>query len=212
MDAAEFVRANTVLGTPSHVPEIRLHLADDAMPLWHKTEEELAEVGLPAPFWAFAWAGGQALARYVLDHAAIASGRRVLDLGAGSGIAGIAAAIAGARHVVPSELDRFAIAAIGMNAAANNVRLDATVGDILGEAAEADLVLAGDIFYERPLAERAFAFLRRAQADGAEVLIGDPRRTYLPFEALEPVVTYSITVPLALEDMDVKKTTVWRLK
>ncbi|WP_108663826.1 class I SAM-dependent methyltransferase [Acuticoccus kandeliae] len=212
MEAAEFVRANTLLGTPSHVPELRLHLADEALPLWQKTEDELSETGLPPPFWAFAWAGGQALARYVLDHPDLVAGRTVLDLGAGSGIAGIAASLAGARRVVPSELDAFARAAMAMNAAANAVSLEPCVGDLLDGSADADVILAGDIFYERPLAERAFAFLRRAQAAGALVLIGDPKRSYLPADALEALETYAISVPLALEDSDVKRTTVWRLK
>ncbi len=210
MDRAAFIRENTLLTAPSHVPEIRLHLADEALDLWHKTEEELAETGLPPPYWAFAWAGGQALARYLLDTPALVRGRRVLDLGAGGGIAGIAAAMAGGR-VTANEIDAFALAAISLNAAANGVTIALDGRDRLEGAAEADVVLVGDLFYEKPLATRTLAFIRRARAGGADVLVGDPRRSYLPADALEPVVTYAVPVPLALEDAEVKRTTVWRL-
>ncbi|WP_420394254.1 class I SAM-dependent methyltransferase [Acuticoccus sp.] len=208
---ADFVRSNTVLSCPSHVPEVQLHLADDALPLWHRTEEELAADGLPPPFWAFAWAGGQALARYVLDAPDLVAGRRVLDIGAGGGIAAIAAALAGAAHVRANEVDEFALAAIALNAAANGVAVEVMAGDILDGSAEADVVLAGDVFYERPLAERTLAFLRRARADGADVLIGDPKRTYLPTDVLVVAASYAVAVPRALEDADVKRTSVWRL-
>ena len=212
MDAANFVASNTILSAPSHVPELRLHLADEALPLWQKTEDELDATGLPPPFWAFAWAGGQALARHVLDRPELVVGRRVLDLGAGGGIAAIAAAKAGAAAVRANDVDDFALAAIAMNAAANAVTVAVLGGDILDGAADADVILAGDVFYERVLAERALAFLRRAQAAGAEVLIGDPNRTYLPTDALTPVASYQVAVPRALEDSDVKRTTVWALK
>lgn len=210
MDRAAFVRENTRLTAPSHVPEIRLHLADEALELWHKTEEELAETGLPPPYWAFAWAGGQALARYLLDEPATVRGRRVLDIGAGGGIAGIAAALAGAT-VTANEIDAFALEAIALNAAANGVTLALDGSDRLAGDADADVVLVGDLFYEKPLADRTFAFTRRARDAGADVLIGDPKRSYLPADALVPVITYAVPVPLALEDMEVKRTTVWRL-
>nr|WP_226575213.1 50S ribosomal protein L11 methyltransferase [Acuticoccus sediminis] len=211
MDRAAFIKANTLLTAPSHVPEIVLHLADEALPLWQKTEEELGEAGLPPPFWAFAWAGGQALARYILDDPSLVAGRRVLDVGAGGGIAAIAAALSGASSVRANEIDAFALEAIALNITANGVSVDVVSGDLLGGEADADVVLAGDIFYERPLAERAFAFLRRAQGAGATVLIGDPNRTYLPADSLIVVATYEVPVPLALEDADVKRTRVWRL-
>lgn len=211
VSAARFVEANTVLSAPSHVPEITLHLADEALPLWHRTEEELGAMGLPPPFWAFAWAGGQALARFILDHAHLVSGRRVLDVGAGSGIAAIAAARAGACAVTANEVDAFALAAIALNARANGVSLAVRGGDLLAGPADAEVVLAGDLFYERPLAERALAFLERAAADGADVLVGDPSRSYLPADALAPVMRYEVAVPCALEDAEVKRTTVWRL-
>jgi len=207
----DFVRANTTLSAPSLVPEVRLHLADDALPLWQTTEEELARKGLPPPFWAFAWAGGQALARHILDNRVLVAGQRVLDVGAGGGLVAVAAALAGAADVRANEVDDFALAAIGLNAAANGVAVTPIAGDLLDRAAEADVVLVGDVFYERDLADRALAFLARAAEAGANVLIGDPRRTYLPVDALTAVASYSVPVPLALEDMDVKRTLVWRL-
>jgi len=206
-----FIRANTTVSAPSLVPEIALHLAHDALPLWQMTEEELERTGLPPPYWAFAWAGGQALARHVLDTPAVVSGRRTLDLGAGGGLVAIAAARAGATEALANEVDDFALAAIRLNAALNGVAVVPVAGDLLGEPAEADVVLVGDLFYERDLASRALAFLKRAAAAGADVLIGDPKRTYLPASALQPVATYQVGVPLALEDMEVKRTTVWRL-
>lgn len=211
-DRAAFVRANTVLAAPSHVPELSLHLADDVVPLWHLTEEELAAKGLPPPFWAFAWAGGQALARYVLDHPPLVAGRRVLDVGAGGGIAAIAAAIAGAAAVRANEIDPFGQAAIALNAAQNGVDVSVIADDLLDGPADADVILAADIFYERELARRALAFLERAAAEGARVLVGDPKRSYLPGERFESVVTYTIAVHASLEDADVKRTSVWRLR
>ena len=212
MPRRAFVSANTALMSPPLVPEIVLYLADEALPLWSRTEEELDNAGAPPPFWAFAWAGGQALARYILDNPHVVSGRRVLDLGAGGAIAAIAAAKAGASYVMASEVDEFALSAIALNAAANGVSIVTLPGDILDESIEANVVLAGDMFYERSLAERTLEFLRRAAADGAEVLIGDPARTYLPKEGLDPVAEYAVATPRALEDADVKRTTVWRLR
>jgi predicted nicotinamide N-methyase len=207
----DFVSANTAVSAPSLVPEVRLHLADEALPLWQTTEEELERNGLPPPFWAFAWAGGQALARHILDNPRLVTGRHVLDVGAGGGLAAVAAALAGAAQVRANEVDDFALAAIRLNATANGVSVTPVGGDLLDGPAEADVVLVGDLFYERPLADRALAFLQRAAEAGAEVLVGDPRRTYLPADALEPVASYNVPVPLALEDMDVKRTLVWRL-
>ena len=211
MDAAAFVRDNTILQAPSLIPEIRLYLADEALPLWQKTEDELSRSGLPPPFWAFAWAGGQALARYILDTPETARGLRVLDVGAGSGLCSIAAARAGASSVAANDVDAFALAAVALNAAANGVAVALVDGDLLGGTADADVVLVGDLFYERPLAERTLAYLRRSAAAGATILIGDPSRTYLPRDALAPIATFSVPTPLALEDADVKRTTVWRL-
>ena len=212
---AEFVRANTRLRPVPHVPEITLHLADEAVPLWQRTEEELARIGLPPPFWAFAWAGGQALARYLLDHPETVAGRRVLDLASGSGLVAIAAAKAGARDVVAADIDAFAIAAIGLNAMINGVAVVATAADLLDGAAPPgepfDVVLAGDIFYERDTAARAFAFLTRCRQAGAAVLIGDPGRAYLPKDRLRRLCEYQVPVTRDLEDQDIKRTAVWEL-
>jgi predicted nicotinamide N-methyase len=211
-DPAAFIRAHTHLLSVPHAPEIRLHLADEATDLWQKTEEELGEIGLPPPFWAFAWAGGQALARYILDHATLVRGKRVLDFASGSGLVAIAAAKAGAASVEACDIDAFALAAIALNAAANGV---AVVGRNAGaiDADEGwDAVLAGDICYERDMAERTVAWLERLHARGALVLIGDPGRSYLPREKLEPLATYRVAVTRSLEDGDIKTTHVWRIR
>ena len=211
-EAQAFVRANTRLETPSLLPEIKLHLASAALPLWQATEDQLRAQGLPPPFWAFAWAGGQALARYLLDHPEIAAEKRVLDFAAGSGVQGIAAALAGARAVAASEIDGFAIAALRLNAAANGVRLALLEADLVGQANPGwDLVLAGDVCYERPMAERVFAWLRRLAGEGATVLLGDPGRSYLPREGLEKLAGYAVPTTRELEDTDLRNAGVWRV-
>lgn len=209
-DAAAFIRAETRLRPVPMVPEIRLHVADEAVPIWHRTEEELGELGLPPPFWAFAWAGGQALAWHVLDHPGTVRGRRVLDFASGSGLVGIAAMKAGARETICADIDPFATAAIALNAAANGVALIPTAQDLIGRDDGWDTVLAGDIAYERDLAERVFDWLRALAARGATVLAGDPGRTYLPREKLEKLAEYSVPVTRELEDMEIKRTAVWR--
>jgi predicted nicotinamide N-methyase len=197
---------------PPLVPEITLHLAGDIFDLWERTEHDASRAELPPPFWAFPWAGGQALARYLLDHPEHVAGRAVLDLAAGSGLVAIAAAKAGAAAVTPSETDPLAFTAIELNSEANGVTLEATLGDVLGGAAAGnDLVLVGDAFYERAMAERLLPFLERARASGAVVLVGDPGRAYLPRDRFEAVARYDVPVSRALEDADVKRTTVWRL-
>jgi predicted nicotinamide N-methyase len=208
--AEAFIRANTTLSAPPHVPEIRLHLADEAHDLWKKTEEELAEIGLPPPFWAFAWAGGQGLARHILDRPALVKGKRVLDFATGSGLVAIAARMAGAGKVIAADIDPFSRAASALNAAANAVEFAFTGEDLIAADAGWDMVLAGDVFYDRELAGRLtpwFAALRRR---GAEVLVGDPGRSYLPRNRLEALAVYRVPVSRALEDAEVKKTTVWR--
>ena len=162
----DFIRANTELMRPPLVPEILLHLATEIVPIWRKTEEELAAEGVPPPFWAFAWAGGQALARYVLDNPDIVRGRRVLDFASGSGLSAIAAMKAGARSVLASEIDRFAIAAIALNARANDVRVDSTIEDVVGRDDGWDTIIAGDVCYEREMSERVFAWLKALAARG----------------------------------------------
>ena len=212
MREALFIRANTKLLTVPLVPEIRLHLAEESMPIWQKTEEELGQMNVPPPYWAFAWAGGQALARYLLDNAALVAGCTVLDLGAGSGLTSIAAMKAGAASVLAADIDRYALVAVALNGEANGVRIETTDTDLLASAPGSfDAILVGDMFYERALAERALAFVETARAKGAEVLVGDPRRSYFPKERFRKVAEYSVPVTRDLEDMEIKHTAVWRL-
>lgn len=207
-----FIRANTSLLPVPHVPEIRLHVAHEAMDLWQKTEDELESIGLPPPFWAFAWAGGQALARYLIDHPAFVAGLRVLDFASGSGLVAIAAAKAGAASVEAAEIDRFAVAAIAINATANSVSLATRLDDLIGRDEGWDVVLAGDVCYEQGMAARVVGWLAELEARGACVLIGDPGRSYLPRGRLDEVATYMVPVVGALEDNEIKRTSVWRLK
>ena len=211
IDPQSFVVANTLLQEPPLVPEIALHLASEVVPLWQATEEALSRMGLPPPFWAFAWAGGQALARYILDYPEVVAGKRVLDFASGCGIAAIAAAKAGAARVEASEIDAFALAALELNGEANAVEIAATGEDLIGRDEGWEVVLAGDICYERELAERVFAWLRVLSARGAVVLIGDPRRTYLPKDGLERVISYAVKTTRELEDSDVRNASVWRV-
>ncbi|MDW6022125.1 methyltransferase [Mesorhizobium sp. BAC0120] len=208
--AEAFIRANTALIAPPHVPEIVLHLADEVHELWLKTEEELAELGLPPPFWAFAWAGGQGLARYVLDNPGIVHGRRTLDFACGSGLVGIAAAKAGAGPVVAADLDPFCRAAVSLNATANAVSLEFLLDDLIDSDHGWDVVLAGDVFYDRPLALRLIPWFEKLAERGATVLVGDPGRHYLPKQRLEEIAVYQVPVTRVLEDAEVKRTTVWR--
>jgi len=209
---AAFVVTNTQLMPVPLVPEISLHLAHEAMPIWRKTEEELGEMGVPPPFWAFAWAGGQALSRYILDDPGVVRGRTVIDLASGSGLVAIAAKQAGAKHVLACDIDGFAIEAIRLNAAANSVDVEASRDDLLQSAPPCcDVLLVGDLFYERHLALPLLQWLRRAQASGSNVLIGDPGRSYLPREKLVACATYEVPVTRELEDSEIKKTSVWRL-
>ncbi len=204
-DHTAFVCAHTTVRPVPGVPEIRLHLGDDAFGLWERTEAELGQTDRQPPFWGFAWPGGQALARHLFDHPDLVAGRTVLDLGAGSGLAAIAAAIGGASAVLASELDPFALAAIKLNAAANGVHVEAT-GDVLdGPAGEASLVLAADIWYEKRLAARALGFLQRASAGGATVLVGDVGRAFLPRHLLRELACYDMPVVADLEDAAVKR-------
>jgi predicted nicotinamide N-methyase len=207
-----FVLENTRVQRPPHTPELELHLADEITPIWRLTEEALQAMGLPPPFWAFAWAGGQALARYVLDHPELVAGQRVIDFASGSGIVAIAAMKAGAGHVLAADIDPFCGAAVALNTQANGVAADFTSADLLeGTPPEVDAILAGDICYEKPLASRVLAWLAEAKATGATVLIGDPGRSYFPREGLEKLAEYQVPTTRELEDMEVKKTSVWRL-
>jgi predicted nicotinamide N-methyase len=212
-DPAGFIRRNTALHEPPLVPEVKLHLATEIVPIWQMTEEELEKSGLPPPFWAFAWAGGQALSRYILDNPDIVSGKSVLDFGSGSGLIGIAAAMAGAMSVISADIDNFAVEAINLNAKVNEVQIEATAEDLVGvENRGWDVILVGDMCYERPLAERIETWLRRLAGEGVTVLIGDPGRTYLPKSGLEKLVSYAVMTTRELEDTDVRNTSVWRVQ
>jgi predicted nicotinamide N-methyase len=209
--AETFILANTAPITPPHVPEITLRLADESHALWLKTEEELAEIGLPPPFWAFAWAGGQGLARYILDNPEAVAGKTVLDVASGSGLVAIAAARAGAVRVIANDIDPFCAAAVRLNAAINNADVDFLPGDLVGTDRDWDVVLAGDVFYSRPMAEAFIDWFAMLAARGASVLVGDPGRSYLPRQRLKELATYQVPVTRDLEDAEVKRTTVWTL-
>lgn len=213
MSKAEFIRQNTTVMSPPLVPEIRLHLAHEAVPLWQKTEDELGEMGVAPPFWAFAWAGGQALARYVLDNSDRVENLRVVDLATGSGLVAIAAVQAGSASLVATDIDEFATTAAGMNAELNGASLDIRLEDVLDlQPPSADVILVGDLFYERTLAARCLTWLRQAQEQGAKIFIGDPGRSYLPREQLEKLAEYNVPVTRDLEDAEIKKTAVWQLR
>lgn len=210
-DTPAFIRANTCIDAPPLLPELHLHLADDAVTLWLLVEEHLQQSGLPPPFWAFAWAGGQALARHVLDHPEIVRGRRVLDVASGSGIVGIASMKAGAAHVTCADVDDLAATAAVLNAAINAVQVATSGVDPLLADADADVVLVGDLFYDRPIADRLLAWLQVQVARGCVVLVGDPGRRFLPVSVLEKVAEYDVPTTMSLEDAEVKRTGIWRL-
>ena len=208
-----FIRANTTLLPVPHAPGISLYLAHEAIDLWTRTEEELEEIGLPPPFWAFAWAGGQALARHILDTPELVRGKRVYDFASGSGLVAIAARRAGAACVTASDIDPFAVSAISLNAAANEVEVAVEGRDVTIEAPPAcDLLVCGDVFYEKPMAEKVLAWADRVRETGALVLVGDPGRSYLPRERLELLAVFEVPVTRALEDSEIKRTGVYRLK
>ena len=204
------VRANTRLRSVALVPEIRLHQASEPIGVWQRTERAAGRTGLDPPFWAFAWAGGQALARYLLDHPETVKDRQVIDIASGSGLVAIAAARAGAAAVTGYDIDPLAIAAITLNAAANDATVLAVEADILDTGgAGPDVMLVADAFYERELARRVTRFAERCRARGADVLVGDFGRAYLPRDRLAPLAAYDVPGLSELEDSDVKRTTVW---
>jgi predicted nicotinamide N-methyase len=228
--SAQFIRANTELAAPPLVPEIDLHLATEVVPLWRKTEEELRAEGVPPPYWAFAWAGGQALARFVLDHRNVVAGKSVLDFGTGSGLVAIAAVKSGARVVVAADIDGFAAAAIGLNCWANGVscmlrnpspegpqmgrrgeKIEIVTDDMIGRPCGWDVILVGDMCYERPLAERLLLWLHDCARHGAEVLLGDPGRAYFPAHNTVRLATYKVHTTRELEDREIRETSVYRL-
>lgn len=207
-----FVRCNTAIVAPPLVPEIRLHLATEVTPIWQASEESLAQGAVPPPFWAFAWAGGQALARYLLDHPRTVAGRSVIDFGSGSGLVAIAAAKAGAGSVIAAEIDHFAGAAIAANAALNGVAVSISLADPINAAfLPCDILTAGDVCYEREMARRAISWLRQRAGHGSLVLLGDPGRAYLPDTGLRSLARYSVPTSRELEDRDTRDTVVWQV-
>ena len=211
-DSEAFIHANTAISSPPLVPEIRLHLATEVTPIWQATEESLARFGTPPPFWAFAWAGGQALARYLLDHPETVAGKEVLDICSGSGIVAIAAAKAGAAKVVAAEIDPFAAVAIVLNAALNNVSIVIETRDMLDRTVIGwGVVLAGDVCYEVPMASRAIGLLRRIAARRRLALLGDPGRAYLPREGLIECARYTVPTSRELEDREAREGVVWEV-
>ncbi|NMH97445.1 class I SAM-dependent methyltransferase [Pseudonocardia acidicola] len=208
---ADFIRAHTRLAAAPHVPEITLHLADDVFALWEQMEAELGRTGLPPPFWGAAWAGGQALARYLLDAPGLVAGRTVLDFASGCGLVAIAAAKAGAAAVTANEIDEYAAVAIALNTAINGIDVTCLPADVLDQdPPDAEVVLAGDVCYDKKMADRVLPFLEKARARGSEVLVGDPGRTYMPKGRFEALAAYDVPVP-EMEGVDIRRCTVWRL-
>jgi predicted nicotinamide N-methyase len=212
--ADQIIRSGTRLGPVPLVPEIRLYQASEPMSVWQHTERATGRTGLDPPFWAFAWAGGQALARYLLDHPETITGRRVIDIASGSGLVAIAAVLAGAAAVTAYDIDPLAAAAITANAEANGVTVPAVCTDVLSVLPPdgTDMVLVADAFYEKDLAGHVLDVLERSQARGAAVLAGDFGRRYLPRARLVALASYDVPGLAALEDRDVKRTTVWTLR
>ena len=212
-DWSDFIPSHTEIGSPPLVPELRLHLASEVTPLWHATEAFLDRTGLPPPFWAFAWPGGQALARHLLDRPELARGRTVLDFAAGSGIAALAAARAGAARALASDIDPAACTAMRLNAALNGVGVDIVAADVTESVdLAADVILAGDVCYERDMAERATAWLKDQARRGATVLLADPGRAYRPQDGLEELARYRVPTSRDLEDREERETVVWRMR
>jgi len=226
-DAKRFIEANTRLLAPPLVPELRLHLAEESLPIWQKTEDELEAVGLPPPYWAFAWAGGQALARYLIDTPDLVKGRSIFDIGAGSGLVALAAGRAGARRIIANDIDPFARQACRLNATANALDLEVCANDLLsgahdtnaesdafdpGPADAVDIVTLADVFYEEHLAHAATAFAAHHHRRGAAVLIGDPCRSYFPVKQFKKIAEFQVPVTRELEDSEIKSTAVWRFQ
>ncbi len=210
VDHRAFILEHTRLQRPPHAPELQLYLATEIEPIWRSTEEVLQQTGVDPPFWAFAWAGGQALARHLLDHPEEVAGRRVLDFATGSGIVAIAALMAGAAEVLAADVDPFCAAAVALNAEANGVMTHYTGEDLLlGDPPEVDVIVAGDVCYAWPLADRVRHWLEAAHRRGTRVLIGDPGRAYLPREGLKALAAYEVETTLELEDREIRRTAVF---
>ncbi len=209
-DAATFIRANTVVGRAALTPDIALHLATEITPIWQATEAWLEREGIEPPFWAFAWPGSAALARYVTDNPAVVAGRRVLDFAAGCGLAAIACARAGAARVEAAEIDPLAVAAISLNAALNGVDVTALCEDVVGQHCRWDVILCGDVCYEAPMTRHILPWLRR-MAEAAEVVLADPGRAYVPKSALAMIARYAVPTTMELEDRPERIVTLFRL-
>ena len=211
-DPIAFITANTRVQSLPHAPEISVWLAEEVTPIWRMTEEALEEIGLPPPFWAFAWAGGQGLARWLLDNPLEVAGKTVLDFAAGSGLVGIAAMKAGAASVLCADIDPFCKVAVALNTALNGVEAAFTTENLLDQPIpDVDVICAGDVFYEKPMAERILAWLSEAHGRGIRVLVGDPIRTYFPRNGFDLLAEYQVPTTRELEDMAVKRTRVWAL-
>ena len=214
VDPEGFIRANTALETPSMVPEFKLWLASEYVPIWQATEAWLEEQNVDPPYWAFCWPGGQAIARYLLDHPTAVRGKTVIDFAAGSGVSAMAAARAGATRVIANDIDRLSLVAARLNAEANGLALDLSQDDWLagpdGEP-EAEVVIAGDVCYEREMSARALAWLRSHANRGRLVLLGDPGRNYFSAQGLEEKERYRIPTTLQLENRGMRETVVWRV-
>ena len=213
LDRRGFILRHTRLQHPPHAPEVSLYLASEIEPIWRQTEEALQRTGLDPPFWAFAWAGGQALARYILDHPEEVAGKRLLDFATGSGLVAIAALKAGAAEALACDIDPFCEAAVALNTEVNGVAAAFTSADLLdAEAPAVDVILAGDVCYAWPFADRVRHWLEAAHRRGIRVLIGDPGRAYLPREGLKPLAVYEVETTLELEDREVRRTGVFTLE
>ena len=207
-----FVLRHTRVRPVPGLEEIRLHLAHEVLPLWHALQVETGDPEAALPYWAFAWGGGLAIARYLREHPEVVAGRRVFDLASGSGLCAIAAMRAGATTATGVDVDPFSAAAIELNARANRVRVSAIHADVLDEEPpDADVILAGDTWYEARLAERVLPWLRRARDAGLDVLVGDPGRRYLPTDALVDLASYDVRTTTELEDLELKRASVYRL-
>ncbi|HEV7691477.1 MAG TPA: 50S ribosomal protein L11 methyltransferase [Hyphomonadaceae bacterium] len=206
-----FIQANTRIASVPGLP-IRIYTADELTPIWEATEKDLEKHNIAPPFWAFPWAGGQALARHVLEHPELVAGKVVLDLASGSGLVAIAAAKAGAAVVEANDIDPMCEAALAVNADLNGVSVEYLGDDLLGgDPPEADVILAADVFYEQGMAKRFLAFLQKAHAAGVTVLAGDPGRTYFPRDAFKLLAEYEVETSTEIENHPVKAARVWRL-
>lgn len=210
-DPGAFIRSVTAVASPPACPEIRLHLATEITPLWEATEQALDGLEVPPPYWAFVWAGGQALTRHLLDHPDLCRGKRVLDFASGCGVSAIGAALAGAARVEAAEIDRLAGAAIAANAALNDVTVEVVLDDLVGQACRWDVVVAGDVCYEKPMTAHIWPWLKRLAADGAEVVMADPGRAYLPAHGLLEIDRLEVATSLELEDRTSRQVVIYRI-